>query len=75
MYTDRKKWNVEQIQVTVSNEKKKYKTVFECVISVTGILDEEQRNRLVEIAHACPVHKLLSNPIEIHTKMALNPLS
>jgi len=74
MYADRKKWEVDQIQVTVSNEKKQYKTVFKCVISVSGVLSEDQRKRLVEIAHACPVHKVLSNPIEIETKMALQPM-
>jgi putative redox protein len=69
MYADRKKWAVDQIQVTVTSEKRQYKTVFSCVIAVTGVLSDEQRKRLMEIAHSCPVHKLLSNPIEIGTTM------
>lgn len=75
MYADRKSWDVEQIQVTVSNENQKYKTVFQCIISVTGNLSEAQRKRLVEIAHACPVHKVLANPIEVETKMAQDPIT
>ncbi len=75
MYADRKKWNVNQIQVSVSNEKDKYKTTFECVVSITGDINEEQRKRLLEIAHACPVHKTLTNPITIETKMSLEPMT
>jgi putative redox protein len=75
MYADRKKWDVEQIQVTVSDENQKYKTVFQCIISVRGNLSEVQRKRLLEIAHACPVHKVLANPIEVETKMAPDPIA
>jgi len=71
MYADRKKWEVDQIQVTVASEKHKYKTVFTCSIDVSGNLDEAQRKRFQEIAGLCPVHKLLSNPIEIDTKMSV----
>ncbi len=71
MYADRKKWDVDQIRVTVNSEKVKYKTVFTCSIDVSGNLDEAQRKRFQEIAGMCPVHKLLTNPIEIDTTMSL----
>lgn len=71
MYADRKKWDVDRISVTVTSEKMKYKTIFTCAIEVSGDLNEEQRKRFDEIAHSCPVHKLLSSPIEIATTMVV----
>jgi putative redox protein len=69
MYADRKKWNVEKIKVEVAFEKAQYKTIFKREISFDGELDDEQRNRLLQIANSCPVHKTLTNPIEIDTKL------
>lgn len=71
MYADRKKWEVNEIQVTVSSEKDTYKTMFQCLISLSGNIDEKQRLRLLEIAHACPVHKVFSNPISINTELTV----
>ncbi len=71
MYADRKKWDVEKIDVTVTNERDTYKTMFQCLISVTGKIDEKQRIRLLEIAHSCPVHKVLSNPITVNTEITI----
>ncbi|WP_212004268.1 OsmC family protein [Chitinophaga sp. HK235] len=72
MYAARKKWPVEKIDVELrfdSDAKPDPKTtVIECLVHITGDLDETQRKRLMEIAHACPVHKVLSNPIIINTK-------
>lgn len=72
MYADRKKWNVEKIKVEVTYEKAEYKTIFKREISFEGVLDEEQRKRMLEIANSCPVHKTLTNPIEIETTLSVN---
>ncbi len=69
MYADRKKWDVSKIKVEVGSEKVDNKTFFLREISLEGNLDEEQRQRLLQIANSCPVHKALSNPIEINTKL------
>ncbi len=37
-----------------------------------GNITEEQRKRLEEIAHKCPVHVVLANPIEIDTRVRSN---
>ncbi len=37
-------------------------------ISLQGDLTEAQRERLLEIADRCPVHRTLSGPLEIHTR-------
>ena len=42
----------------------------ERVITLTGQLSETQRQRLMEIANQCPVHKTLQNKIVIETKLA-----
>ncbi len=70
MYADRKKWNVEKIRVEVAFEKAQYKTIFKREISFEGDLDDDQRARLLQIANSCPVHKTLTNPIEIETVLA-----
>jgi len=69
MYADRKKWDVSKIKVEVASEKVDNKTYFNREISLEGNLDEDQLHRLLQIANACPVHKVLTNPIEISTRL------
>lgn len=71
MYIDRKEWNVEKIDVEVELENFPLtKTaVFRRQIYFEGAdISAEQSKRLHTIADACPIHKLLNNEIEIHTK-------
>ncbi|MEC5144490.1 OsmC family protein [Chitinophaga sp. 212800010-3] len=72
MYADRKKWPVENIEVELRfNSAAKpdpLTTVIDMEVHFTGDLSPEQLTRLMEIAHSCPVHKVLSNPILINTK-------
>jgi uncharacterized OsmC-like protein len=42
----------------------------ERVLQFTGDLDEEQRQRLAEIADKCPVHRTLHSEILMHTTVA-----
>lgn len=69
MYADRKKWDVSKIKVEVASEKMDNKTLLKREISLEGNLEEDQRQRLLQIANSCPVHKVLSNPIEISTSL------
>jgi putative redox protein len=69
MYADRKKWPVKKIRVEVGSEKVNNTTVFLRHIYLDGALDEDQRQRMVQIANSCPVHKTLTNPIEIKTEL------
>ena len=71
MYADRKKWPLEKITVEVNFEKVDNKTIFTREVLLHGQLDDEQRNRLLQIANSCPVHKTLTNPIEIQTKLVV----
>lgn len=73
MYIDRKEWEVEKINVEVELENFPLtKTaIFKRDISFEGTnLDEEQLKRLNAIADLCPVHKILTNDIEILTKFS-----
>jgi putative redox protein len=38
-------------------------------ISLVGGLSADQRNRLIEIADHCPVHRLLTSEIKINTRL------
>src|SRR5688572_6310755 len=71
MYANRKKMDVQKIQVTVSNGPTTDKTVLQTDIKIEGMVTDEERDRLIQIAKRCPVHKMLTNPIEIeHTLTA-----
>ncbi|WP_375181185.1 OsmC family protein [Chryseobacterium sp.] len=73
MYIDRKEWNVEKINVEVELENFPLtkRAVFKRDISFEGTnLDDEQLKRLHAIADACPIHKILTNDIEILTKFS-----
>jgi len=79
MYAERKKWEVEKIKVKVNllkgDQNSIVQNTFVCELSFTGNLDEEQLRRLEVIANSCPLHKLLSKPNKIVTKLKQdNPL-
>lgn len=84
MYARRKEWNVENVTVHVDhsrqhaidcehseNQAAKIDT-FHCQISLEGDLTKEQKSRLLEIADRCPVHKTLSNKIQITSNLSDN---
>jgi putative redox protein len=68
MYIDRKGWNVDKIEVKVHTEEVDDKTIFHTSIDITGEVDPDQRKRLIQIAKKCPIHKLLTNPIDVKTE-------
>lgn len=70
MYVNRKEWSVNEIRVHVSSEKINRTTVFHRSIEIDGNVDEAQRQRMINIANACPIHKTLTNPIEISTSLS-----
>jgi len=73
MYIDRKEWDIEKIDVEVELENFPLTklTVFKRSISFEGSnIDSDQLKRLYAIADACPIHKILTNEIEIQTKFS-----
>jgi putative redox protein len=71
MYADRKQWPLEEVKIDIDLERDETanKTLINRKIQFIGNLDDEQRKRLLAVANACPVHKILSNPIEINTSV------
>ena len=71
MYADKKGWDLKEVKLEIDLDwdDKANKTVISRKIQLLGSLDENQRERLFKVANACPVHKMLTNPIEIHTEV------
>jgi len=80
MYADGKGWPVEKVSVALSHEKTHAEDcahceegrkvdVFERHITIEGPLTDEQRQRLLEIADRCPVHRTLEEPVLIRTAL------
>jgi putative redox protein len=64
MYAHRKKWDLKKVTVRLTHKKEadaenKKVDVITRDITVEGALDDAQRQRLLEIANKCPVHKTL----------------
>jgi len=71
MYAQRKGWPLEDVSVAV----KLYRPTRETPrivqeVTLVGALDEEQRQRLLDIAGRCPVHKLVDGPLETEERFA-----
>ena len=77
LYARRKQWPVETVTVRLRQNRIHSKDCEECrdeerfihrierSVTITGVLSDEQRERLQEIAHKCPVHKTLTSKIVI----------
>jgi putative redox protein len=78
LYARRKQWPLENVIVRLRQNRIHVKDCQECAqkeegfihriersVTFTGPLTEEQRARLDEIAHKCPVHKTLMSDIVI----------
>jgi putative redox protein len=83
MYADRKEWDLREIKVHLEHFKQHAKDSATCTdsnkkidtfvreIKLKGNLSETQKQRLLEIASRCPVHRTLENNITIETRLRL----
>lgn len=69
MYADRSQLAVDTIDVNIISDKIENTFVINRKININGTLNDEQRGKLLKIADACPVHKILNNPIRINTTL------
>ena len=82
LYARRKEWPLEGVTVTLRHEKVHVDDCAECErptaridrierdIELEGALDDTQRERLLEIANKCPVHRTLQQgPVRIESRL------
>ncbi|TSJ47955.1 OsmC family protein [Fluviicola chungangensis] len=71
IYADSKGWDLQEVKLEIDLERDEEgnKTVINRKMQLIGNLDEKQHERLFKVANACPVHKILTNPIEINTEI------
>jgi putative redox protein len=69
MYAERKGWELKNVDASVKLVEEEGQTKFIREIQFTGDLDEGQRARLLAVANACPIHKILTHSIVIETAL------
>ncbi len=77
MYARRKNWPLEDVEVRLSHQREYARDCADCDtkpvqidqierrITLKGDLDQSQRERLLEIAAKCPVHRTLTGTIKV----------
>ncbi len=81
MYADRKEWPLEEAIVHLTHEKIHAEDCAHCDTSegkidriereleLVGELSTEQRDRLLDIANKCPVHRTLHSEVDVRTRL------
>jgi putative redox protein len=67
VYAERKGWPLEDVKVTLNAVNGEGAYLITRQVAIHGLLDAEQRQRLLEIADKCPVHRTLTGEITINT--------
>ncbi len=85
MYAKRKKWPLRNVSVHTTYGKAHAPDCENCEdatakidtfhreIQLTGALDQKQRERMLQIADKCPVHKTLHSETQVITKLSTSP--
>jgi len=70
VYAERKGWPLRDVRVSLHGDHTDTGYIISRQLTIDGDLDEAQRQRLIEIAERCPVHKTLMGEITINTVAA-----
>lgn len=75
MYAQRKAWPLTAVDVVLSlnpdGSAISASNVISREIKLSGTLDDEQRQRLLQVANACPIHKVLTGELHISSSLSL----
>ena len=81
MYADRKQWPLEDVTFQLNHKKidaadcetcqtkEGQVDQFDCEIKLSGTLDDQQKQRLLQIADRCPVHRTLHSEVVVRSKL------
>ena len=81
MYSDRKQWPLDAVTVKLNHKKidaadcetcqtkEGQLDQFDCEIELSGELDDQQKQRLLQIADRCPVHRTLHSEVVVKSKL------
>ena len=81
MYAERKRWPLDRVEVRLTHEKIHAQDCADCEtregridrisrrLTLQGPLDTAQRDKLLEIADKCPVHRSLTSEVKIDTDL------
>jgi putative redox protein len=71
LYSARKGWPLEHVNIKLTYEPAGKDTPhrFHQAVELVGDLDAEQRDRLLQIAGRCPVHRALEGPCEFEEEL------
>ncbi len=86
LFARTKKWPLENVEIHLSHSRVYAKDCLDCVVrddtlldridtqvKLSGPLTAEQEQRLMEVAHKCPVHRTLKSQIEIREVTTSTP--
>jgi putative redox protein len=83
LYAARKQWDLQKVTVRLKHSRVHPEDCMDCEtkpslldrierdIEIGGNLDAAQKDRLLEIAERCPVHRTLQSKIDIQTRLKL----
>lgn len=69
MYIDRKMWIVNEIAICLELFKTEKGTFIDSKLHFKGELTDEQKKRLLTIADACPIHKILVGNVTVNNAL------
>ncbi len=85
MYAQRKGWDLQGVEISYEHDRVHVKDCEDCQdhqrgfidrivsqVTITGDLDEQQRERLAEVAAGCPVHKTLEKGVHLVDNVTFN---
>ena len=72
MYARRKGWPLDGVRAEAAFDDRGQGTrLIRMSVTCEGDLDDAQRDRLLQIANACPVHKILTGGVMVETTLTL----